>query len=80
MFGLRASILNLNLYIYIYIYLKLVIYKILSIAFIIATLLLSHINLAFQSTSVQLNLSKILSKHECYKYTNLIFRLVIQLF
>ena len=50
MFGLRAPILNANL-------LKkkdfkLVISKILSITFIIATLLLSHINVAFQFASV----------------------------
>ena len=32
--------------------------KILNIAFIFATLLLSHINVAFQSTSMQLNLSE----------------------
>ena len=48
--------------IYIYIYLKHVISKILSIKFIVVTLLLSHINVAFQSTLVRLNLSQSLSK------------------
>ena len=43
--------LNTNL-LKIYINLKLIISKILSIAFIVATFLLSHINVAFQSTSV----------------------------
>ena len=71
MFGLLVPILNPNLlkkkkniyiYIYVYIYLKLIISKILSITFIIITLLLNHINIAFQSTSIQLNLSKSLSK------------------
>ena len=63
-FGLKAPNLNPNLslytyihtyihtYIYIYIYLNLVISKILSISSIIATLFLSHINVAFQSASV----------------------------
>ena len=67
-FGLKA--LNLNPYIYIYIYLKLVISKILNITFIVATLLLNHINVAFQSTLVRLNLSESLSKHKGYEYTN----------
>ena len=48
---------------YIYIYIKLVISKILSITVIIAILLLSYINIAFQSISVWLNLSESLSKH-----------------
>ena len=78
MFRLRALILNQNLLIYID--LKLVISKILSIVFIVATLLLSHINFAFQSTSVRPNLSESLSKHEDYEYTNLIFRKIIHLF
>ena len=43
--------------------LKLVISKILSIPFIVITLLLSHINVAFQSISIWLNLSESLSKH-----------------
>ena len=42
--------------------LKLAISKILSITFIVDTLLLSHINVAFQSTSVRLNSREILSK------------------
>ena len=64
MFELKALILNPKLlkhthtHTHIYIYLKLMISKILNIAFIFATLLLSHINVAFQSTSIQLNLSK----------------------
>ena len=61
MFGLRVSILYPNLF-FKNIGLKLVISKILSVAFIIATLLLSHNNIAFQSTSVWLNLSESLSK------------------
>ena len=78
MFGLRAPILNANL-------LKkkdfkFVISKILSITFIITTLLLSHINVAFQFTLVLLNLSESFSKHENYEYTNLIFRVVTHLF
>ena len=59
---------------------RLVISKILSIAFIITTLLFSHINVIFQSTSVQLNLSKSLSKHKSYEYTNVIFKVIIHLF
>ena len=42
----------------IYINLKFIIFKILSIVFIIATLLLSHIKITFQFTSVQLNFSE----------------------
>ena len=53
----------MNMNIYIYIYLKLVVTKILNIAFIVATLLLSHINIVFQSTLVRINLSESLSKH-----------------
>ena len=49
MFRLKAPNLNSNLLIYIYIYLKPIISKILSIVFIITTLLLNHINVAFQS-------------------------------
>ena len=60
--------------------LKLVISKILSIVFIIATLLLNHINVAFQSILIQLNLSDNLSKHNSYEYINVIFRVVIHLF
>ena len=48
MFGLREPILSLNLF-KIYINLKLIMPKVLSVAFIVDTLLLSHINLAFQS-------------------------------
>ena len=62
---LKAPILNL---------------KSLSIAFNIATLLLSYINVVFQSTLVRLNLSESVSKHEGYEYTNLIFRVVTHLF
>ena len=82
MFGLKEPNLNPNLlkYIYIYINLKLVFSKILSIEFIIAILLLSHINVAFQSISVRLNLSESLFKHKGYKYTNVIFRAIIHLF
>ena len=47
--------------------LKLVISKILSITFIIATLLLSHINVTFQFTLIRLNLSESLSKHKDYE-------------
>ena len=49
-------------------------------AFIIAMLLLSHINVVFQFTSVRLNLSESFSKHEGYEYTNVIFRAIIHLF
>jgi len=62
MFELKALILNPKLLKYThthtYLYLKLMISKILNIALIFATLLLSHINVAFQSTSIQLNLSE----------------------
>ena len=53
MLGLRAPILNINL-LKKYRDLKLVILisKILSITFIISTIFLSHINVAFQTTSV----------------------------
>ena len=51
--------------------LKFAISKILSIIFIVDTLLLSHVNVAFQSTSVRLNLREILSKPKNYEYTNL---------
>ena len=61
MFRLKAPNLNSNLLIYIYI--KPIISKILSIVFIIATLLLNHINVAFQSILIRLNLSDNLSKH-----------------
>ena len=63
MFRLKAPNLNSNLLIYIYIYIKPIISKILSIVFIIATLLLNHINVAFQSILIRLNLSDNLSKH-----------------
>ena len=56
-------IIYIYIYMYVCMYLKLVISKILSITFTIATLLLSHINIEFQSTSVRLNLSESLSKH-----------------
>ena len=69
MFGLKEPNLNPNLLKNIYINLKLVISKILSIEFVVATLLLSHINK-----------SESLSKHESYEYKNLIFRAVIHLF
>ena len=61
MFRLRALILNPNLFLK-NIDLKLVISKILNITFIVATFLLSRINVAFQSTSVWLNLSEIIPK------------------
>jgi len=60
--------------------LKLVISKILSIVFIITTLLLNHINVAFHTTSIRLNLNESLYKHECYEYTNLIFKTVTLFF
>ena len=53
--------------------------KILSITFILVMLLLSHINIIFQSTSVRLNLSESISKHKSYEYTNVIFKAVIHL-
>ena len=37
---------------------------------IVTALLISHINVAFSSTSIRLNLSENLSKHEGYEYTN----------
>ena len=77
MFGLKAPNLNSNLLKYIYIS---NLSKILSIVFIIATLLLNHINVAFQSILIQLNLSDNLSKHKSYEYINVIFRVVIHLF
>ena len=64
MLGLRMTILNSNLlkyiYIHVYIYLnfKIVISKIINMVLINATLLLSHINVVFQSTLVMLNLSE----------------------
>ena len=79
MFGLRVPIINPNLFLK-NIDLKLIISKILSIAFIVATLLLSYINVTFQSTLVWLNLSKKFSKPKGYKYTNLIFKAVTRLF
>ena len=66
MFRLRALILNTNfiyLLLLLLLYIKLVISKILSIAIIVATFLLNYINIAFQSTSVRLNLNESLSKH-----------------
>ena len=68
------------MYVCMYRDLKFIISKILSITFIIATILLSHINVTFQPTFVQLNLSKRFSKHEGYEYTNLIFTTVTHLF
>ena len=81
-FGLKAPNLNPNLfyiYIYIYINLNLIISKILSIAFIVVALLLNHINITFQSTSIILNLSESLFTHKGYEYTNVIFREIIHL-
>ena len=79
MFELKAP--NLNQYLLKKnISLKLVISKILSITFIIATLLSSHIKVAFQFNSIWLNLSENISKYKGYKYTNIIFRVVINLF
>ena len=85
MFGLKTTNLNLNLkkiyiYIYIYINLKLIMSKTLNIAFIVTTLLLSHIKVAFQSTSVQQFLSESLSKYKGYEYINVIFVEFIHLF
>ena len=79
MFGLKLSILNPNL-LKKNINLKLVVSKILNIAFIVTTLLFSHINVTFQFTSVRLSLSKSLSKHKGYEYTDIIFSVVIHLF
>ena len=53
----KSKFIKIYIYICMYINLKLVISKILSIIFIVAIFLLSHINVAFQSTSVRLNLS-----------------------
>ena len=64
----------------IYINAKLVVAKILSIAIIVATILLSQISIALQSILVRLNLSQSLSKHKDYEYTNVIFRAVYHLF
>ena len=55
-------------------------FKTLSIAFIVTTLLLSHIKVAFQSTSVQQFLSESLSKYKGYEYINVIFIEFIHLF
>jgi len=52
----------------------------LNIVFIVVTFLFSHINVAFQSTSIQLTLSESLFKNKGYEYTNVIFRAVIHLF
>ena len=60
-FELREPILNLDL-LKKYIDLKLIISKIVSITLIVTTLLLSHINVAFWSILVWLNLSEILYK------------------
>ena len=60
--------------------LKLVISKILCIAFIVAMFLLNHINVTFQSTSILLNLNENLSKYKGYEYTNVIFKAVIHFF
>ena len=78
-FGLRAFILNPN-FIYIYIYIYIVISKILSIAFIIIILLLSHINAALWSSLVLLNISESFSKYEEYEYTNVFVREITHLF
>ena len=48
--------------------------------FIIAMLLMGHINVTFRSTSIRLNLSESFSKHEDYEYTNVIFSTVTYLF
>ena len=60
--------------------LKLIIFKILSMTFIIAILLLSHINETFQPSSIQLYLNESFSKHKSYEYTNVIFRTIIHFF
>ena len=49
-------------------------------AFTVVMFLLRHINVAFQSTSIMLNLSESFSKYKGYEYTNVIFRAVIHLF
>ena len=79
MFGLKAPNLNPNLLI-INKNLKFILSKILSKIFIVATLLLNHINVAFQFTLVRLNLSVSFSKHKIYEYTNVIFSAIIHLF
>ena len=61
--GFKAPLLNQK-FIKKYIDLNLLISKILSKIFIIATLLLSHNNVAFQSILIWLNLSESLSKHK----------------
>ena len=48
--------------------------------FIIAMLLMGHINVTFRSTSIRLNLSESFSKHEDYEYTNVIFIVATYLF
>ena len=48
--------------------------------FIIAILLLSHINETFQPSSVQLYLNESFSKHKSYEHTNVIFRTIIHFF
>ena len=63
-FGLKASILNPIFFFFLNIDLKLVKSKIFSIIFLVAMILLSHINVEFRHTSIQLNLSKSLSKNE----------------
>ena len=79
MFELKAP--NLNQYLLKKnINLKLVVSKILNVAFIITILLSSHIKVAFQFTSIWLNLSENISKHKGYEYTNIIFMVVIHLF
>ena len=74
-FGLRASILNPS-----YIYIHIVIFKILSIAFIITIFLLSYINAALWSSLVLLNISESFSKYEEYEYTNVFVREITHLF
>ena len=64
----------------IYINAKLIVSKILNIVFIVATILLSQINIALQSILVRLNLSQSLFKHKDYEYTNVIFRVDYHLF
>jgi len=78
MFGLKAP--NLSEKTCVCVCVRFVISKILSIAFILVMLLLSHINIAFQSTSIRLNLSESISKHKSYEYTNVILKAVIHLF
>ena len=78
-FGLRARLLSPNL-LQKNVDLKLVISKILSMTFIIPTLLMGYINVTFRSTSIWLNLSESFSKHEGYEYTNVIFIVATYLF